>query len=209
MRIYRAFLSLSVVVLGACKGINPVLDTASGLWRVNDFEPKAGFEYIQVSINSRSTLLAIGKRVRTGAFADEYWYSGAGEMLYLRNGRLMQAVGLTKEIRTTSIEMLDFEDVQKTPIVWSRTRDLMPGYLMENIQYVTSKQVDPVDKHFLKAPNASKWIEEQINTKNNAGQDITYVEIFAVDVTGVVVFSRQCIAHDLCLELKPLGVLKK
>jgi hypothetical protein len=47
---------------------------------------------------------------------------------------------------------------------------------------------------------------DTVGSKSSDGQEWWYVQKFAV-LDGQVVFSEQCIHQDLCLKLRPLGVL--
>jgi len=95
-------------------------------------------------------------------------------------------------------------------LVWSRTRDVQPGYRYGVVEYITSRQIKPTQAQQAQAGNAAEtavWFEDQVEGKAQDGQTWRYIEQFAV-ANNRVVYSLQCVGPDLCLRLQPLGVMK-
>ena len=218
--------SICAVVLGcclsACQGVNPVLDTVGVLFPTS--EPSAhhqvGFEYLRVSYAAHRVDLALGWRTTDGPVVHEYWYSGQREMLHLLNGRLFNVIGVTQELRAQlpvnpaapswqAIAMASQSKANGGALVWSRTRDLQPGYRYGVVEYIASRQIKPSDEQKAWASSAAAvWFEDQVESKTRDGQVWRYMEWFAV-VDDRVVHSLQCVGPDLCLRLQPLGVTNR
>jgi hypothetical protein len=202
-------------LLSACQGINPVMDTANLLLPSSDFiaHYQQGVEYLKVGHSGRQAAMALGGRKYDGAVVNEYWYSGQREMLHLKNGRLHNAMGMTQEVRAQtpmapSWEAISDAAAHKTgTLVWSRTRDLQPGYRYGVVEYVTSKRIEPSQAQQALVSNTAQWFEDQVKSKTPDGKVWHYTEQFAV-VGSRVMYSLQCVGRDLCLSLQPLGVVK-
>ena len=207
-------------LLCACQGINPVLDTARMVFPANDpsahYQP--GFEYLKVSYASHSADLALGWRKKDGPVVHEYWYSGQREMLHLLNGRLFNVVGVMQELRAQvpvnpaapSWQAIADAAQSRTnggALVWSRMRDVQPGYRYGVVEYITSRQIKPTEAQQALAGQRAEWFEDQVESKKQDGQAWRYKELFAV-ANNRVVYSVQCVGPDLCLRLQPLGVMK-
>ena len=51
-----------------------------------------------------------------------------------------------------------------------------------------------------------RWYEDEVRTTDATGQPWVFNQRFAV-VQGRVVYSEQCVEKDLCLQMRPLGVV--
>jgi hypothetical protein len=211
MRCISILLAFAGVCLTGCQGFDPVIDTLVAQYGPsNSAVYRPGFEYLGVNLNGRKIALALGSRKLSGNVTDEYWYSGQREMLHLRDGRIVEVAGMTQEIRYTSKDTPSWETVTQTnrPMVWSRVRDVNPGYHYGVTEFVITQRVTPTASELKAAGNSDTWVEEEIKSKKSDGTDWIYREQYALD-RGRVVFSVQCIAPNLCFELKPLGVIVK
>jgi hypothetical protein len=208
-----SWLILIVVAFSGCGGINPVIDMTTTLLPFNStvvsFQP--GFEYLAVNLNGRKTHIALGHRVKQGDTLHEYWYSGEREMMHLANGRIVEVQGMTYEVRATTTEVPSWQSIADSSqyIVWSRQRDVMPGYRYGLVEYVISQKVTPSAKErdLIKNENAI-WVEEEIKSKNTDGKAWIYGDLFAI-VNDQVIYSQQCVSAALCFTLQPLGVVVK
>lgn len=158
-------------------------------------------------MDGRKTALALGYRTVNGIDVEEHWYSGTGEMLVLRNGRLSQVMGMTKEMRRTSREGPSWSQLEASysPLTWMRKRDVQPGYRYGVDEYVTSeiRQIKLSDQD-----QTQTWAFERVSSKSADGREWRYLERFQLD-KGVVVFSEQCVSPKMCFKLKPLGIVVK
>lgn len=209
---FRAFAFACVLpVLVGCQGFNPVVDTVASLLPngagSNAYQP--GLEYLQVSLDGRQSALALGYRQAKGLDVHEHWYSGQREMLHLVNGRVVEAQGMTHELRKQSDKVPTWQELaeSKRPLVWSRTKDLMPGYRYGQVEYIISQWVVPTPQEAALVNQPAQWFIEQVKSKTADGREWLYNETYAV-VNKSVIYSQQCIAPEVCLTLRPLGVVK-
>lgn len=198
-------------LLSACQSVNPTMDTLgvvfSSALNSNTSMYAPGFEYIEVELNGKKTALALGYRKVDGVDIEEHWYSGVGEMLTLRNDRLVEVFGMTSEVRQTSREIAKWDQLEANhaPLTWMRTRNLHPGYRYGVKEYVTS--VVKVNKQVDRQANQT-WVHEKVLSERADGREWRYEEKFQLE-NGRVVFSEQCLAPNTCFKLKPLGVVVK
>lgn len=212
-RIYFfSFVYLTFMTLGGCQGFNPVTDTAGHFLRSNKNAEKMaylpGFEYLEVEWQGRKAAMALGYRENKGSQVSEYWYSGQGEMLKLLNGRIVQVLGMTQEVRSLSTNTPSWADLlsHRLPVVWSQTKDTMPGYRYGLQEFVISQQVIPTRVETALVNTTDGWVLEEIKSKEESGKTWIYQQKFAL-ANDRVIYSEQCVARDMCFKLKPLGVV--
>lgn len=210
MRAYKfTLICLLSTLLTACQGFNPSTDTMgvvfSSALNSNTATYLPGFEYIEVEFDGKKTALALGYRTFNGQDVEEYWYSGTGEMIALRNGRISQVMGMTNEVRQTSREIPSWSQLQANhlPLTWMRVRDLQPRYRYGVIEYVTS---EVRQNKRSEDEQTQTWVYERVSSKAADGSEWRYQDRFRLN-NGLVVSSEQCIAPQMCFKLKPLGVM--
>lgn len=197
-------------VLVACQGANPVVDTFSSLLPKGAtgrmYQP--GLEYLHITLDGRDAAMALGYRQVKGLDVHEHWYSGQREMLYLVNGRVVEVQGMTHEIRKQSDKAPRWQDLaeSKRPLVWSRTKDLMPGYRYGQVEYIISQWVEPTPKEAGLVNQPAQWFIEQVKSKTFDGREWLYNETYAV-VKNQVIYSQQCFSPEVCLTLRPIGLV--
>lgn len=204
--------SFCALLISGCQGVNPVTDTAGYFFHSNlsqtnsSFKP--GFEYLALEWQGRKTALALGYRSVQDSQVVEHWYSGQGEVLTLRNGRIVQANGMTQEVRYTSTNLPVWAELlaHRLPVVWSQTKDTMPGYRYGLQEFVISQQVTPNKSEANLLITPAQWVLEEVKSKQISGQAWIYEQKFALQ-NNLVMYSEQCVAHDMCFKLKPLGVV--
>lgn len=200
------------LVLAGCQGFNPVTDTAGYFFQSNlsqnnaNFKP--GFEYLALEWKGRKTALVLGYRNVQGSQVIEHWYSGQGELLTLRNGRIVQANGMTQEVRKTATNLPVWSELlaHRLPVVWTQTKDTMPGYRYGLQEFVISQQVTPKQSEIKLLNAPAHWVLEEVKSKQINGQTWIYEQKFALQNERVI-YSEQCVAYDMCFKLKPLGVV--
>lgn len=203
---------LTAVTLGGCQGFNPVTDTAGHFLRSNEKADKTaylpGFEYLEVEWQGRKAAMALGYREYKGLQVSEYWYSGQGEMLKLLNGRIVQVFGMTQEVRSLSTNTPAWADLlsHRLPVVWSQTKDTMPGYQYGLQEFVISQQVTPTHDEVTLVNTTASWVLEEVKSKEEGGKTWIYQQKFAL-TNDRVIYSEQCVAQGICFKLKPLGVV--
>ncbi len=210
----RIFFNTSVFAilwpLTGCHGFNPVIDTAGYLWGSESTNASftLGFEYLQVDWQGRKSFMALGYRETQGSQVSERWYSGQGEMMQLINGRIMQVFGMVKEVRDVSTNPPAWADIlsRPTPIVWSQTKEVMPGYRFGVTEFVLSQPSTITTSEKALAADATAWVVEEVKSKSEKGRPWVYQQRFAL-LNDRVVYSEQCFAQEMCFKLKPMGVV--
>jgi len=213
----RVFLNVCLIflLLSSCKS-NPTYDTFTTLlpWARQFSQVQPGFEYILVSANGHQALMALGHRLTpVGGSEDknalqEYWYTGTGEMLRLVDGRINQALGFTREIRSQTHSSPSWSEVLESnnELTWFRKIDLMPGYrynIENNVS--TYKIAFPRDSPEF-VPSRAHWVADSVEGKSIDGSKWLYSQRFAI-VDGKVYYSEQCIDKGLCVSIRKFGVV--
>lgn len=170
----------------------------------------AGFEYLEVEWRGRTAAMALGYRETKGGHVSEYWYSGQGEMIRLLNGRVVQALGMTHEVRNVLTNQPVWADILKfrSPIVWAQTKEVMPGYRYGVQEFVITQQINPNAAENMIVSGATAWVLEEVKSKDEKGRTWIYPQKFALNGDRVI-YSEQCLSPELCFKLRPLGVVVK
>jgi hypothetical protein len=212
------------------------LKAATGLGEGKNARLSPGIEYLKVNVNGRQVMMALGYRTfpkpssqldqinsnkrnngdaivknaqmySADNYIHEYWYSGQREMLELVDGRIVSVMGMTSEWRqsNTTAPSWDFIASSNSPSSWVRNRDLMPGYRFGFKDRVTTRRIDAPKKSNEYSQNAS-WFQDVIESKNSDGSLWEYKQLFSLE-DGKITYSEQCIASDLCLSMKYIGMI--
>ncbi len=234
---FRSLILLVFVLLLGCNTINPVWDTfkvASGIGENNGARLKPGVEYLKVQMNGRQLMMALGYRTlpkpsqavlnRSDAsmkstqlyskdeFTHEFWYSANKETLELVEGRIESTMGMPSDWRQSSKTPQTWESIiLNSPIFWTRTRDLMPGYrygFKDEIQTRVIPAPTKTQDSTLPPNSDAVWFEDIVSSKDKNNSTRSFKQIFE-SVNGKIVYSEQCIASDLCLSLKYVGFIAK
>ena len=211
MQFIKIFLTLlGFIALAGCQGVNPVADTARSIFVGFDAQTayRVGIEYLKRRLDGRQAAMALGYRETDGRNVNEYWYSGQREMLYLQNGRIHGALGMTHEVRDQLQPAPDWGLLQQRqgPYVWQRTMDVQPGYRYGVTESVVTQRFNASKAQMAQLAEPAEWFEDLVTSKTQDGRPWTYRQIFAL-VNLRVVYSEQCLAPDLCLTLQPIGVV--
>ena len=207
----RQVLALAVtMILAGCQGFNPVTDTAGHFFSNKNTKASfsAGFEFLEVEWQGRKAAMALGYRETNGSNIIEHWYSGQGEMLKLINGRVVQVLGMTQEVRHVVTNTPVWSDIlaHRLPMVWSQTKEVMPGYRYGLKEYVITQQVNPSAAEKTLITDATSWVLDEIKSKDEKGKVWIYQQKFALNGDKVI-YSEQCLAPEMCFKLRPLGVV--
>ena len=214
---------LPAAILAACTGASTgIVQTLQTVWRSDAAAEQAALNpslrYLRVVSGGRIVLLVLGN-VESGAQGPiEVWYSAEREVLRLRNGRVVGAVGLTTEWRSVSMpQLVSWSELARTaaPARWVRTRDVMPGYrygvrdelLLSLIPAPAKSALQGVD------PQRLTWFEERLQSiagdsvlarRANPADPPLAPARYAVDLRAApdiadrVVYGEQCLAAELC-----------
>jgi hypothetical protein len=199
-------------LLTGCQS-NPTFETFTTLlpWTKRYSQVQAGFEYILVSANEHDALMALGERRfdESKNHLHERWYTGQGEMLYLVDGRIQQALGFTYEIRGQTHSAPHWNELinSRRELIWRRQMDLMPGFRYGVVENITSFRMHSPSKLPSSLPISVQWVADLVESKSSDGLAWRYVQRFALQ-EGRVVYSEQCIGKELCLKIQHLGLLE-
>lgn len=199
-----------VLVAQGCRSSNPVYDTLTNVlpWSKQYASLQPGFEYLWVSAGGKASVMALGSRAVRGNDVHEHWYTGQGEMLYLVNGRVQQALGFTHEVRQQIGAPPTWAALGQSPqpVQWSRQLDVMPGYRLGVQEYVVSSPMAEPTRLPDGVPPTAQWYVDAVSSTHANGLPWRYEQRFA-RLNDRVVYSEQCVAAALCLKLRPLGVV--
>lgn len=175
------------------------------------------YRYLRVTANGgRIALLVLGYIDKSTDGPVEVWYSGERETLRLRNGRVVSAAGMPTEWRNVILPPLPDWPVlvrSNSPVVWSRLRDVMPGYRMSVRDTVTLQPSRPPRDTELKGvdPSDLAWFEERTGARE--GLDLEWLQgtfvpenalpaaRYGISVNAgaaTVVYGEQCLDWDFC-----------
>lgn len=204
-------------LVSACTtGASAILATAKQLYGDSSvastpaLDPK--FSYMRVDIAGRVSYLALGYVDALPEGLTEVWYSGRGEVLRIRNGRIVGTTGLTTDWRAVRFSAEpgwpspDATDRDAESHTFTRERDLMPGYRF-GVRDQIERVAIPAPPRSTALPLGAqqvRWYEER-STSSPAGEALPSSR-FAVSVRegqAQVVYSEQCLTPDLCLSLQP------
>lgn len=167
-----------------------------------DFPPL--FSYLRMEIDGRVVFLASATPDAGKPGVTETWYSAGREVLRMRDGRLIAAVGMRQEWRAAAIPPLPSWDAlvaADAPVRWVRKRDLMPGYRFGVEDTLVLQKTAPPKHSALKglAAETLVWFEERFEQPE--AREALPVARYAVQrgVAGTnVVYGEQCVAPGLC-----------
>lgn len=186
-----------------------MIDSIKQVYPKKNVEPPITFNpqylYLRTVLNGQVNYLVLGYVDPRPEGPVEVWYSGAGEIVKLRDGHIVGTGGLP-------VDWLDARGVPPSssspmPSTYVRERDLMPGYRFGVRDQVTRVPVAPPapGQTTLKGvqPSSLRWYEERSTSAQADGALPT--ARFAVS-TGpgepVVVYSEQCVTPDICLSFE-------
>jgi len=219
MRARAALLSMLVALSSCSPASNSMLQTLRyAAWRgdsVANARLNPNFRYLRVTIAGRVILLALGYEDIDSLGVVEVWYSAEREVVRLRNGRLVGAVGLTAEWRNVSLPELPSWSALAhgdQAFRWIRVRDVMPGYRFGLRDALSLRVIPQPRRSELQGmdPQRLTWFEEQVDVErvaglfgggSVAGSEVLPPARYGVDIRDgkeIVVYGEQCLAPELC-----------
>jgi hypothetical protein len=160
------------------------------------------FTFLRTTMGGGTGFAWLGNTEQNSYGPVEVFYSGSGEIVRLQNGRITSAIGFPTEWR--KVEWPAFPAwaaiaQRSSPVFFSRTRDVMPGYRVGTVDELTLRSISPPKKSALRViePEKLLWFEERPRTPDDALPPSKY----AVQLDGdkeTVVYGEQCLAKDFC-----------
>jgi hypothetical protein len=214
INLMRAYWIFCVVFLSGCANNNALFlkaaKTAIGKLKPSEtvvLDP--AYHYMRVTVGKQHVYLVLASRDPTPQGLLDTWYSGEGEVIKLMAGRIVSTYGLPTDwraVRTATIP--SWKSVLKSSRVYSRQRDVMPGYHYGLEDRITMQAIMPPKRTSLinKRTNQLVWFEEKTATQYK-GEKIP-TAIYAIDFSNHkerVVYSVQCLNSKLCLAFEEVG----
>jgi hypothetical protein len=210
----KLVLMVTVFSLVACSSVesNPTWQAMRQLLPAGDVAEKSNFpppfHYLRAVVDGRTLFLASNSQNIDSTLSDIVWFSAGREVLRLRDGRLVAAVGTQVEWRSVNIpELPSWESLAAMTgeFRWVRQRDVMPGYRFGvRDDLVLMRVAAPKDSQ-LKDVDAQSllWFEERVekSTLNARDFDMPAARYGLKVAAGkaTVIYGEQCLAAKLCL----------
>jgi hypothetical protein len=134
----------------------------------------------------------------------EVWIGAGGEVLRLQNGRVIGMSGLPVEWRQVSLPAFPAWNAiagANTSHDWTRVRDVMPGYRAGIRDHLTLRRIPVPTRSEIRGyePASLMWFDERLtSTAGPAALPPTQYAVEHEDGKETVVYSRQCLAADVC-----------
>lgn len=171
-----------------------------------DLDPR--FSYIRVTAGKQVAFLALGNVDPHPQGGIEVYYSANREVLRLQEGRLVGATGTFTEWRQVRLQGAPAWTealVHNRAMLWTRLRDVMPGYQFNQEDRLTLRPISPPGHSAVVGidPAGLRWFEERRISEDAKGRvDEWRPARYALDVSAglvTVVYGEQCLSADFCL----------
>lgn len=161
------------------------------------------YRYLRVTFNGQPVLLVLGYVDQLDSASPvEVWYSGSGEVLRLRHGRLAGLVGTPTEwrdVRWPQGVPAWQAALQQSPPVYGRVVDQMPGYRLDAAQSLRIEALATPGNTAWSGtmPADLRWFRESV-VSGAAYSPARYAVRMGAQGPEPV-YGEQCIAADLCI----------
>lgn len=214
-----ALAAVSFVPAGCSTANQAGLDTLSLLnpWHdpIREVTLNPQVRYLRVTVSGKPSLFALGYQevVKDSESIDQIWYSKAGEMIRIRDDRLMSVLGVSGELKRTAYEGLprDWASVSVS-MTFTRVRDLDSPYAHRTRERVTLMRVPAAAPAGYRTQAGQGyrlsdlvWFEERYQAESTTGVQPGDRSLFGVLVSSKqarVVYSEQCARPGLCLTMQ-------
>lgn len=207
-------LAAFLLAVGGCtSGGRALLATAAHMYGDASAETSppqnSQLHYLRAHVGKREVYLALGYVDALPEGPTEVWYSGSGEVLRIRQGRIVGTTGLTTDWRSVRFSAgpswAALASRPDTPVRFTRERDLMPGYRFGVRDEVRLAAIAAPARSRMAQQYAApvQWFEES-STTVPSGDALPPARFAVARVEGEpqVVYSEQCLTRDLCLSLE-------
>jgi len=157
------------------------------------------FKYLRVQVEQREVFMALGYVDNHPDGPVEVWYSALGEVLRLRDGRLIGAtMNMGTDWLSVSFTHLPRWEQVGAQSSFERSRDISPGYQYGIKEKMLVRRVpQPNDSQLQLIPASSlTWFEERAE-----GAGSLPPARYGVSMAGAapqVMYAEQCLSSDLC-----------
>lgn len=164
-----------------------------------------GIQYIRVLSEGHTAYLALGYVEQSRDGNTEIWYSAKGEVLRLRNGRIVGTAGLATNWREVRLPKLPlWSQIGNSPLEYQRSRDEMPDYRFNILETLSLRSVVPPKTSQLKGRDPATglhWFEETVIAGSQKSKQLP-PSLYAIDFSkgsGTVIYGETCLTTRLCL----------
>ena len=201
--LWSALLALSLAGCGHTPVTRTLFDTFGKAPGVDAINLNPAYRYLRVSVGDRDALLVLGYSDPTTAGPIETWYSNAGEVVKLQNGRIVSTVGLRIDWRSvTYSELPSWSGVlnSSSAAQFMRQRDEMPGHRFGISETVMLYPLKPPSDARLVGVSAKEltWFEETVQANPKRLPSARY-GLTTRNGLPTVIYGEQCLAPDLCI----------
>jgi hypothetical protein len=165
----------------------------------NTLRLNPAFQYLRVQVDQREIFMALGYVDQYQDGPVEVWYSALGEVLRLRDGRL---IGATMNMGTDWLSV-SFKHLPRwgqigEQAVFERGRDVSPGYQYGIKEQVFIKPIPQPNNTHLQSISAASltWFEER--TQGQAGLPPVRYGVNMAGAVPQVIYAEQCLSADFC-----------
>lgn len=157
------------------------------------------FAYLRLTRDQRVVYLALGYVDPHPEGAVEVWYSSAGEVLRLQDGRVVGSTGGETDWLAVSFAGRPAWDEVRGPVSFLRTRDVQPGYRLGLRETLTLRPIPvPVDSRLQQIPaEALAWFEEVVTQGAERLPPSRYGVHFSPSGARVI-YGEHCLSATLC-----------
>lgn len=175
-----------------------------------------GYSYLRVTVNGAQVAwLVLGYVEASGGGGIEVWYGAEGEVIKLRDGRIVSTVGLSTDWRRVVFSGLaDWTSIGTTPYTFIRDRDVMPGYRLNIREHLAILRIPPPASSLLVGIDALElsWFEESLLEGVSAHEPLPPAR-YALRINEKSgrqvepIYGEQCLATKFCLSWQRLTAL--
>lgn len=159
--------------------------------------------YLRVVASGGVSLMVLGYIDAHPAGPINVWYSSNGEVLKIQNGHVVGLTGGSAQWRHVSFtDMPQWQPNQASKLLFTRTRDVMPGYLFNVTDQLELRKVAAPARSNLAGAQALQLAQrlQWFEAHDLAGQ--LPPARYAVQSQGslqTVVYSEQCLSQAFCI----------
>lgn len=200
------------LVLAACLAgcaVEPATQAVLDAYRLNRSEGgesaanglNPAFSYLRVQVGEREVFMALGYIDQLADGPVQVWYSGDGDVLRLRDGRV---VGATMKAGPNwlgvSFAQLPGWDTLVEQAAFERVRDVSPGYRFGIRERMLIRRIAaPDDSQLRLIPAASlTWFEEVVQGETDIPPARYAISTDGPNGAGRVVYAEQCLSSEYC-----------
>lgn len=204
---WLALIIFTPVMLGCAydERMSALPDTLHYLWsrppNVDTHSLDPHQRYLRVTHDQQVALMVLGYRTAAADGAVDTWYSAKGEVLKLKNGRIIETDGLDTDWRQVHLPVLpSWRNLEDHSLTYLRQRDVMPGYRYGVSERITVQPIPQPSLTQIKHtdPAHLRWFEERATplSPNTPSLPPTVIAVDTQNGVWHAVYGEQSLAPD-------------